>query len=83
MAKKIYEQKGTNLEVICTCDYCKEDCAVDMTYDQYRRLTMVQSRTGNAQDLLGDIPEDVRRIFDSSICPDCWKYGRVKEVANV
>lgn len=73
MPKKIYKQSGTNLEIITTCICCREECSVDMTYDQYKRLTMFQSGTGHAQELLADIPEDAREIFISGICPDCWK----------
>lgn len=78
MAKKIYKQTGTNLEVIVTCKRCREDCSVDMTYDQYKRLTMVQSGNGKAQDLLGDIPEEARNVLSSKFCPECWnkKIGR-------
>lgn len=72
MSKKIYQQRGTSLEVIVTCRVCKEDCSVDMTYDQYKRLTMFHTGIGQAQIMLADIPSDAREIFISGICPDCW-----------
>lgn len=80
MAKKIYKQEGTKLEVIVQCVFCKEDCSVDMTHDQYHRLTLYQNGTGHADTMLSDIPYDVREIFISKTCPDCWKkmFGEIE-----
>ena len=83
MPKKIYQQTGTNLEIITPCRICNEDCSVDMTYDQYKRLTMYQSGTGHAQTMLSDIPRNVREIFISGICPECWDRMFGKSESNL
>lgn len=72
MAKKIYEQENKEVSVSVHCISCKTQCLVDMTFDQFRRLDMFLKGRGHAQDLLADIPDKVREIFISGICPDCW-----------
>ena len=73
MAKKIFAQKNTNLEVIVTCKHCNEDYSIDMTYTQYKRLHMYQNGQGRAKYLLSDIPANVRKMIITGICPDCMK----------
>lgn len=75
MAKKLYEQKNTNLTVVISCNRCNEEYEVDMTYSQYKRLHMVQWRGngGMARELLSDFPDNVRRMLITGRCPDCTK----------
>lgn len=74
MAKKLYEQKNTNLTVVISCNRCNEDYGVDMTYSQYKRLHMVRTGYGGrARELLSDFPDNVRRMLITGRCPDCTK----------
>lgn len=72
MPKTIYQQSGTNLEVVVPCRFCNEEYSVDMTYAQYKRLHMVQHGFGGmANELLSDFPAEVKRMLVSGRCPDC------------
>lgn len=74
MAKKLYEQKNTNLTVVISCNQCNEEYGVDMTYSQYKRVYMVRTGYGAiAKSLLSDFPEDVRRMLCTGRCPECTK----------
>lgn len=73
MAKIVHKNAKADLQVVVTCSVCKEACSVEMTHDQHNRFCQFQSGNGHIQTLLSDVPQEIREMFLSGICPDCWK----------
>jgi len=55
------------------CRFCGKEKVIEMTYDQYDRLGKFNNGEGQIQDLLPDLPKEIREMFISGMCPECWK----------
>lgn len=55
-----------------TCPFCGISYRIDMTREMYGRLDRYMGGEGHAGDMLPDLPAEIREMFISGMCPDCW-----------
>lgn len=67
------------------CKFCGKDKVIKMTYSQYERLGKFNNGEGHMQDLLPDMPKEIREMFISGMCPECWEkyFGESEEEQDV
>ena len=66
------------MTVSIKCNECGKEYKFDITKEQYNKYT---SREGLIQDIFPEISSELREMFISRICPDCWNkiFGKHEE----
>lgn len=69
------EQRKVIVEKVCVC--CGKPQQIELTQDQYERYIdwVMRHRTEDhihIQDALPDVPAEIRELFISGVCNDCF-----------
>lgn len=60
-------------EYAVECHFCHKAYRIDMNSDLYYRLDRFLEGEGHAEEMLHDLPAEVREMFISGMCPECWE----------
>lgn len=68
-------------EYAVKCRFCHETYRIDMNNDLYYRLDRFLEGEGHAEEMLHDLPPEIREMFISGMCPECWEktFGREED----
>jgi hypothetical protein len=58
--------------VVTACQFCNHTKQISLTMDQFKRWGEWKQGGGAIQDLLPDLSPEIRELFVSGMCPDCW-----------
>ena len=67
------EKSRRTVLIMKECRDCQVVLApIEVTAEQAMQLEMPRSERPMIQDILPDHPKEIRELFISGICPDCW-----------
>lgn len=67
----IVGRSKNRITLLVTCDDCGEPQRIRVTTEQAAELGNPNRR--KIQEILPDIPPELRELFMTGICPKCWK----------
>ena len=62
--------KNEKINVAVSCSFCNAEYAIEMTISQFNELQSPHRR--HIQDIIPELAPEMRELFISGMCPNCW-----------